>query len=306
MDYLLGSTSNQTLSSPVELHDGVASLSRGTFFKEASLDMTLSVLAESAGQMSGVERVSIWALTAGYQELRCLELFQRRSGEHSSGEVLRAEQYPAYFRALEGVNGIAADDPYLHPATIELGRDYLLKHRITALLDTPIHIRGELQGVLCLEQVDSHAPWTTAQRIFAQAVANLVTLALVEFEAGEARRQVVNANERLKAVFEGSRDALLLADGDSGLVLDANAQAEKLFGCQRSEIVGKHQKSLHPNNSESVVSEQFRQVASGQLSTVVVTEVLCANGAVKAVEITAEVADLSDGHRLVLGIFRQI
>lgn len=306
MDYLLGSTSNQTLSSPVELHDGVASLSRGTFFKEASLDMTLSVLAESAGQMSGVERVSIWALTAGYQELRCLELFQRRSGEHSSGEVLRAEQYPAYFRALEGVNGIAADDPYLHPATIELGRDYLLKHRITALLDTPIHIRGELQGVLCLEQVDTHAPWTTAQRIFAQAVANLVTLALVEFEAGEARRQVVNANERLKAVFEGSRDALLLADGDSGLVLDANVQAEKLFGCQRSEIVGKHQKSLHPKNSESVVSEQFRQVASGQLSTVVVTEVLCANGAVKSVEITAEVADLSDGHRLVLGIFRQI
>lgn len=306
MDYLLGTTSNASLSSPVDLHDGVACLSRGAFFKEASLDMTLSVLAESAAQMSGVARVSIWALTEGHQELRCLELFERQSGRHSSGEVLRAVQYPAYFRALEGDGGIAADDPYLHPATAELGRDYLLQHRISALLDTPIYIRGELQGLLCLEQVDSHSPWTTAHRIFAQAVANLVTLALVEFEAGEARRQVLNANERLKAVFEGSRDALLLADGDSGLILDANAQAEKLFACRRSEIIGKHQRTLHPKSAEAVVGEQFRQVVSGQLSQVVVTEILCANGSVRAVEITAEVADLSDGHRLVLGIFRPI
>jgi PAS domain S-box-containing protein len=306
MDYLLATAAHVTLSSPVDLHDGVASLSRGTFFKEASLDMTLSVLAESAAEMLGVERVSIWALTEGHQELRCLELFERSVSRHSDGEVLRATQCPAYFRALASGDGVAADDPYLHPSTAELGRDYLLRHRVSALLSTPIHIRGDLQGMLCLEQVSSRSPWTTAHRIFAQAVANLVTLALVEFEAGESRRETLHANERLKAVFEGSRDPLLLADGETGLILDANVQAEKLFACPRSDIIGRHQRTLHPKAAEAVVTEQFRQVISGELGTVVVAEIVRADGSVSSVEITCEVADLSDGRRLVLGVFRPI
>ena len=36
-----------TLMSPAELQEGVASLSRGLYFKEASLDVTLSVLPAS-------------------------------------------------------------------------------------------------------------------------------------------------------------------------------------------------------------------------------------------------------------------
>ena len=48
-----------TLMSPINLPEGVAT-SRAGYFKEASLDMTLSILTESAARMSGVERVSIW------------------------------------------------------------------------------------------------------------------------------------------------------------------------------------------------------------------------------------------------------
>ena len=69
--------------------------------------------------------------------------------------------------------------------------------------EAPIHIRGELQGVLCLEQVGSRQPWTSAHGLFAQAVANLVTLALVEYEAEEAKLQALAASERLKAVCAG-------------------------------------------------------------------------------------------------------
>ena len=91
---------NGVLMSPVELQEGFARLSRGTYFREASLDMTLSILTESAAQMTGVERVSVWALTDDRQELRCLELFERSSNRHSSGAVISAEHYPAYFAAL--------------------------------------------------------------------------------------------------------------------------------------------------------------------------------------------------------------
>lgn len=189
------------LMSPLELQEGIATLSRGAYFKEAPLDMMLSILTESAAQMSGIERVSIWALTDDHQELRCLELFELSKRCHSKGGSIQASRYPHYFRALRSGNSISADDAYIHPMTSEFAADYLPENGVTAMLDTPIHIRGELQGVLCLEQVGSRQPWNSAHGLFAQAVANLVTLGLVENEADEARRRAHVADQRLKAVF---------------------------------------------------------------------------------------------------------
>lgn len=298
--------SSPTLMSPAEMQEGVASLSRGLYFKEASLDVTLSVLTEAAAQMSGVERVGIWALTDDQQELRCLERFERSSGRHHSGGALSAKRFPRYFGGLRNESCIAADDVYTHSLTSELVVDYLQANRISAKLDTPIHIRGALQGVLTLEQVATRQPWTPAHRMFAQAVANLVTLALVEYEANEARRQADLARERMQAVFDASRDALLLADGDSGVILDANRQAERLFGCTRNELVGKHQRQLHPAAGQSHNAIEFNRRVTGVSGEAVSTEIQRSDGRVVPVRIETEVADISDGRRLALGIFREI
>lgn len=213
MDRMLNPGLNLNLMSPIDLQEGVARLSRGAYFKEAPLEMTLSILTESAAQISGIERVSIWALTDSQRELRCLDLYELSTRRHSSGVRLHASQYPAYFQALHEEGCIVADDASLHPATSEFAGNYLESHQITAMLDTPIHIRGDLEGVFCIEQVGTHMPWTTTHRLFAHAVANLVTLALVEYEADEARHQARSANDRLRAVFDSSREAVALADG---------------------------------------------------------------------------------------------
>lgn len=294
------------LMSPAELQEGIASLSRGVYFKEASLEMMLSILTESAAQMSGVERVSIWALTDDHHELSCLDLYERASGQHSKGASIDAGRYPAYFRALRAGTTIAVDDALMHPLTAEFATDYLPRYQVTAMLDTPIHIRGELQGVLCLEQVASRQPWTSAHQLFAQAVANLVTLALVEYEAEEAKREAQVASERLRAVFDASRDALFLADGDSGEILDVNRQAEALLGRARHELLGQHQGSLHPVELQRTMLGEFRQMLDGRQPWALASQIQHSDGRTVPVEITAEVADLSDGRRLALSIFRPV
>ena len=190
-----------SLASPAELQEGIARLSRGGYFREASLEMALSILTESAARMSGVERVSIWALTGDQRELRCLELYELSPARHGSSDSLQASHYPAYFNALRSESCIVADDASQHPATAEFTTGYLARHRISAVLDTPIHIRGEFQGVLSLEQVATREPWSPAHRLFAHVIANLVTLALVEHEAAEARLQAKSATQRLRALF---------------------------------------------------------------------------------------------------------
>lgn len=292
------------MASPVDMQEGLARLSRGAYFREASLELTLSLLTESAAQMTGVERVSIWALGDRGREIRCLDLYERGSGRHSSGVRLSAERYPAYFRALEAGSAIVADDAFVHPGTSEFAGDYLARYNIFSMLDTPIHSRGELQGVLCFEQVGRRQLWTANHRLLANAVANLVTLALVEYEATEARRQAQTANERLRTVFDASRDPMILADGDNGIVLDVNRQAEKLFGGTRIDLIGKHQRQLHPTAEEERCAREFRMAVSGESARPVRTFIKRMDGEAVAVEITAQVADLSDGRRLALGVFR--
>lgn len=201
METILKSSTRPALASPAQLQEGVARLSRGAYFREASLEMALSILTESAARMSGVERVSIWALASDHNELRCLDLYELSLQRHDSGECILASLYPAYFDALRSESCIVADDAAHHPATAELATDYLARHRISAMLDTPIHIRGEFQGVLSLEQVATCEPWSSSHRLFAYAVANLVTLALVEYEAEQARNQAKTATQRLQTLF---------------------------------------------------------------------------------------------------------
>lgn len=219
MEHQLNPEYGRPLMSPQELQEGIASLSRGAFFKEAPLDMMLSILTEAGAERSGVDRVSIWGLDEEQQMLVCLDLYAMSARRHDKGETLLAEQYPSYFSALRAGQSIVADDAHTHPLTTEFVDAYLPQNAVTAKLDVPIHIRGELQGVLSLEQVASCQPWTSAHVLFAQAVANLVALALVEHEANEARRQAQLASDRLKAIFESSRERPAFAGGNAALAV---------------------------------------------------------------------------------------
>lgn len=288
---------SHTLMSPEDLQLGIARLSRGAYFGEASLDMMLSILTESAASICGVERASIWALNDDHRELRCLALYEQSTRCHSSGNTIDAFGHPTYFQALREGGCIAVDDVYNHPVTAEFVSYYLPRHRITALMATPIHIRGELQGVLCLEQVSSRQPWATAHQIFAQAVANLVALALVEYEAYEAKRQAQIAREQLRAVINASQDALLLADGHSGKILDVNRQAEMLTGRSRAELLGRHHGTLY-------ALDQPKAAGDGTKVDLSAAEVQHSDGRRFAVRVITERADLSDGGRLALNILR--
>lgn len=305
MDMLSHPLSANTLMPPEDLQQGISQLSRGAYFGEATLDMMLSILTESAADICGVERASIWALTDEQRELRCLGLFERSKRQHSSGNTIDAIGHPRFFSALREGGCIVVDDVYVHPLTAEFVSYYMPRHRVTALLATPIHIRGELQGVLCLEQVASRQPWAAAHQLFAQAVANLVTLALVEYEAGEARRKASVAEEQLHAVINASQDAMLLADAHSGEIIDVNRQAEALTGRSRAELLGRHHVSLYSVEQQpTVTGEVSRMLQGNSLPGRLKTELERGDGRRIPVSVSAEGADLSDGRRLALSILR--
>ena len=255
--------------------------------------------------MLDIERVSLWGLTAERKSLECVDLYELSRNRHSVEVTLHAARYPEYFQALHRGEPIVADDAMKHPSTQAFSENYLLINGISALINSPIHVNGELQGVLCIERVGPHSAWTSVQRLFAHAVANLVSLALVQHQVLQIEEDLRDANSLRLALFAGARDAILISDASTGHILDANPQAEKLFGRQLQQLLGLLQSELHAAG-DGLDMRQLRAPAQASDAAVVRSTVVNRDGKIIPVEIIGHEIQLEKGRKIVQGVFRPL
>jgi diguanylate cyclase (GGDEF)-like protein/PAS domain S-box-containing protein len=125
-----------------------------------------------------------------------------------------------------------------------------------------------------------------------------------------AQRQVEqalkDASKRYALLFESAQDAILLADVDSGRIVDANVKAEEMFLRTREEMIGMHQSEFHLPEQARCYREMFaRHVAAGCGGPDAV-DVLTAEGELIPVDLSTNVIETSDGQRLIQGVFRDV
>lgn len=292
------------LSSSLDLQGAFARLSRSRLAGD-SLDETLRQLTAATGRMLNIERVSLWGLTARRASLECIDLYELSRNRHSVGVTLHAARYPEYFQALERGEPIVADDAMKHPSTQAFTEDYLLMNGISAVINSPIHVNGELQGVLCIERVGPHSAWTSLQRLLAHAVANLVSLALLQHQLLQTEVELRDANSLRQALFAGARDAILISDASTGHILDANPQAEKLFGRQLQQLLGILQSELHAAGKGLDIC-QLLALVKADGAEVIRTEVVSHDGKVIPVEVVGHEVELEKGRKILHGVFRPL
>lgn len=142
-------------------------------------------LTETVSTVTGVERVSIWALDGAAGELHCLHM-HRANGAPAQGEVLSANDYPDYFRALATSRAIAAHDARSDPATHEFDAGYLRPLSITSMLDATVRRGGHTVGIVCLEHVGTPRRWSLDEQQFAATTADIIVMLL----EGQERREL--------------------------------------------------------------------------------------------------------------------
>jgi two-component system sensor histidine kinase UhpB len=144
---------------------------------------------------------------------------------------------------------------------------------------------------------------------------NLARLtAAVERELGEVqvRRESREAEEMLRTsehkyrhLFESMRDAALLVAEDGGRIIDANPQAERLFGWKRAEIIGMNQRRLYPPPMEPQPSPLSPGETSGGEVGSVEVEIARRDGMIVPTDLSLSRLQLH-GHNLLLLLFRDI
>src|SRR4030042_200158 len=122
------------------------------------------------------------------------------------------------------------------------------------------------------------------------------------FQVEKALRE---SEEKFRNLVEYAKDTIILADAQTGIIIDVNPAATKLLGLPREKMVGKHQSIFHPPEK----AEQYKQVFRDHVEKgLVLTEDLLlqrADGTLIPADISASVFQLG-GRPVIQGVFRNI
>lgn len=221
----------------LEQQAALAALSRIDVSHGEHLEETLRFITETAARLMSVARVSLWRYDSARTAIHCLDLYECSANRHSDGAQLRAESYPAYFAALASSEAIVADDAHRDPRTCEFGTSYLTPLGVTAMLDIPIRVQGNVDGVLCLEQIGPPLAWTTEDRLFGIALANLIALAVERHERERAEKALRQSEQRMSTMLAYAPDAITLLDVDTLRFIEVNDEATRLYGYDRASLL---------------------------------------------------------------------
>ncbi len=125
-------------------------------------------------------------------------------------------------------------------------------------------------------------------------------------ELKKALSELKESEQRYKAQFEEAFDAIFLADPETGIIFDCNKAATELVRRDKSDIIGKHQKTIHPPERIKIgFSETFTKHLHKKRGQVLEARVITKNGDLKDVAITSSLIEIK-GKTLMQGIFRDI
>jgi len=125
----------------------------------------------------------------------------------------------------------------------------------------------------------------------------------------EAEEAIRRSEEKYRKLIELAPDAVLLADPETGALLDCNEAACDLFGRTREALIGSHQRELHPAWMQEEAEEAFEQFTeelfSGEQASRDALPIRLADGTTGYADIVGKVTEIN-GEEVVFAFFRDV
>ncbi len=229
----------------------LGALMRSDAAEQGDIETAIAHLTEVAAEVLRVERASVWRFDSEKTKLVCANLYERLTDRHMSGTEILQKDKPSYFAALSEERSIAAHDAWQDPRTSEFRAKYLEPLGIASMLDAPILVMGELEGVVCFEHVGTQRTWQAWEELAAGSFADFVAMVLSAAQLRSQRAELQRAEAalvarssqpdedelprsvpmgQLRAFFDELPAAFLVAYPDDGEWLGLNKSAKAMLG----------------------------------------------------------------------------
>jgi PAS domain S-box-containing protein len=170
---------------------------------EQDMDSLLRLITEQNADVLNVAQVGIWFYNPERTEIVCRDVFIKVQNTHLSGDLLKIQDYPQYFKTMKTCRILAANNALTDLRTCEFSEIYLKPKGITSMMDVPIRLHGRIIGLICHEHTGAPREWTSSDQDFAASVADMIALKLEAAERTKAEQSLERLNKELEvAVHE--------------------------------------------------------------------------------------------------------
>lgn len=181
------------------LDDACTALAQVHVLPDEPPSVSLYEVARIVTAALDIERFGVWCTTEDRSAIRLYFLYCRSTDSVSDGTILRKQEFPRYFEALDG-RAISIEDTTVDLAASDLRESYLEPLGIGALLDAPLYADGEPAGMVCHEHVGGPRHWSSEERLFVATVADNVSRLLEVLQRQRAEQNLRAFREELRAL----------------------------------------------------------------------------------------------------------
>ncbi|HBS89060.1 MAG: hypothetical protein A2W91_06645 [Bacteroidetes bacterium GWF2_38_335] len=192
--------------------------------------------------------------------------------------------------------------------TFKPWKEDAIKHGYNSIIALPLIIEGQSLGAIGIYSTEAAIFDIKEVEILKELTANL-SFGIFSLRTLAHKNQVEKAlsesEKKYRDLFENAGDAILIADVETGIIVDANNEAEVLLGRKRNEIIGINRSEIHPSDKFELYNEQFRNHIKAGLVKDMESEIVMKDGKLIPVSISAVVINLK-GRKVIQGFFRDI
>ncbi|MDY7007093.1 MAG: GAF domain-containing protein [Cyanobacteriota bacterium] len=219
-----------------QTQSGLLKLAKSQNLYEGNLGAALAEITKLGCHTLNIERASVWFYNDDKSEIKCADLYEMSLDQHSQGIIISKDSYPQYFEAIETEKLIAVSDAHQDPRTQEFSDSYLTQFSIYSMLDIPIHLEGNIVGIICLEQTKIQRYWTIEEQNFASYIAYMTALAIESHDRKQAEAALSSSQRLVEKITQTCPSLLYIYDLVEQKNAYVNRSIQDLLGYTESEV----------------------------------------------------------------------
>ena len=242
-------------------------LSKSVELQAGDLKVALKKLTMTIAHLLDIDRVSIWFDNQDHSVLRCANLYQLHSRQHSWDQTLSKQDVPNYFKAIATIPLIVVDNTETDLRLRDLYVSYLKPLGVTARLDVAICSEGKMVGILSLEQIARPRQWLIEEQNFAAYFAHLIALAIEARDHAEAEAALRKSEQRFRQLAENIDNVFWMLDPHTQQILYISPAYEAIWGRSSEELYNSRAaflEAVHPEDQHIILNSMTEDAQQPQ------------------------------------------